>query len=76
MFFTDEETLALCSKDETEDFSFAPEAVAKPENSKQISEIIILANENLIPVTRAEGVRGSRAEHCRSTEELFSRWKV
>ncbi len=56
--FTDEETLALCSKDETEDFSFSPEAVVKPENSKQISEIIILANKNLIPVTPRGGGTG------------------
>ena len=45
--FIDEVTLKLCSKDETEDFSFAPEAVVKPSNTNQVSEILKLANENL-----------------------------
>ena len=56
--FVDEETLQLCSKDETEDFHFAPEAVVKPNNSKQISDILKLANENIIPVTPRGGGTG------------------
>ena len=56
--FTDEETIKLCSKDETEDLTFAPEAVVKPASAKQISDIIKLANENLIPVTPRGGGTG------------------
>jgi glycolate oxidase len=56
--FTDEETLALCSKDETEDLKFAPEVVIKPSSAKQISEILKLANESLIPVTPRGGGTG------------------
>ena len=56
--FIDEETLKLCSRDETEDFSFAPEAVVKPQNSKQVSDILKLANENIIPVTPRGGGTG------------------
>jgi len=56
--FIDEETLKLCSKDETEDFSFAPEAVVKPSNANQISEIMKLANGNVIPVTPRGGGTG------------------
>ena len=56
--FADEETLKLCSKDETEDFSFTPEAVVKPSNTKQISDILKLANEKVIPVTPRGGGTG------------------
>ena len=56
--FIDEETLKLCSRDETEDFRFAPEAVVKPQNSKQVSDILKLANENIIPVTPRGGGTG------------------
>jgi len=56
--FTDEETLKLFSKDETEDFSFTPEAVVKPSNTKQISEILKLANKKVIPVTPRGGGTG------------------
>ncbi len=56
--FIDEETLALCSKDETEDFRFPPEAVVKPLNTNQISEILKLANEKKIPVTPRGGGTG------------------
>jgi glycolate oxidase subunit GlcD len=56
--FIDEETLKLCSKDETEDFSFTPEVVVKPSSSKQISGILKFANEHLIPVTPRGGGTG------------------
>lgn len=56
--FIDEETLALCSKDETEDLSFSPEAVVKPADAKQISGILKLANEDKIPVTPRGGGTG------------------
>ena len=56
--FTDEETITICSKDETEDLTFAPEVVVKPSSTKQISDIIRLANEILIPVTPRGGGTG------------------
>ncbi|MGV8017736.1 MAG: FAD-binding oxidoreductase [Ignavibacteria bacterium] len=53
---TDAETLEKFSRDETEDLSFPPEVVVKPASAVQISEILKLANEHLIPVyTRGGG---------------------
>ena len=53
---TDAETLDKFSRDETEDLSFLPEVVVKPASAAQISEILKLANEHLIPVyTRGGG---------------------
>ncbi len=53
---TDTETLDKFSRDETEDLSFPPEVVVKPSSAQQISEILKLANEHLIPVyTRGGG---------------------
>lgn len=53
---TDAETLEKFSRDETEDLSFLPEVVVKPASAAQISEILKLANEHLIPVyTRGGG---------------------
>lgn len=49
--FTDEESLQKYSHDETEDLSFPPNVVVKPTNTKEISEIMKLANQYLIPVT-------------------------
>ena len=54
--FTDAENIDKYSRDETEDLSFPPEVVVKPGTSKEISEILKLANQNLIPVyTRGGG---------------------
>ena len=54
--FTDAENIDKYSRDETEDLSFPPEVVVKPGTSKEISEILKLANKNLIPVyTRGGG---------------------
>ena len=49
----DQQKLASYSHDEVadEEFSAMPEVVVKPNTSKQISEIMKLANESLIPVT-------------------------
>ncbi len=53
---TDTETLNNYSHDYTEDLSFLPEVVVKPANTQQISAILKLCNEQLIPVTpRAAG---------------------
>lgn len=54
--YTDTENLDKYSRDETEDFSFPPEVVIKPKTADEISKILRLANENLIPVyTRGGG---------------------
>jgi glycolate oxidase len=49
--FIDSAILSEYGHDETEDLLFIPEVVVKPRSSKEISEIIKLANEKLIPVT-------------------------
>ena len=49
--FNDEEVLFNYSKDETEDLSFLPEVVVKPETTAQISEIMKYCNNQNIPVT-------------------------
>jgi glycolate oxidase len=56
--FTDSESIEKFSKDETEDFLFPPEVVVKPLNAEEISKILILANENLIPVIPRGGGTG------------------
>ncbi|MFA7361733.1 MAG: FAD-linked oxidase C-terminal domain-containing protein [Candidatus Kapaibacterium sp.] len=54
--FTDSENIDKYSQDETEDLSFLPEVVVKPASANEISEILKLANHNLIPVyTRGGG---------------------
>lgn len=49
--FLDQETKVNYGSDETEDFSFPPEVVLKPNSSKEISQILILANKYKVPVT-------------------------
>jgi glycolate oxidase len=49
--FTDIETRNHYGHDETEDYVFPPSVVLKPANSKEISEILKIANEYKIPVT-------------------------
>jgi glycolate oxidase len=46
-----EEVLLEYSHDETEDLSFLPEVVVKPNTTKEISEIMIYCNSQNIPVT-------------------------
>lgn len=54
--FSDEENLDKYSRDETEDLSFKPEVIVKPETAEEISLILKLANEENIPVyTRGGG---------------------
>lgn len=55
---TDETTIKTFSEDETENLVFPPEVVVKPENANQVSEILKLANEFLIPVTPRGGGTG------------------
>lgn len=47
----DAETLELFSHDETENLRFFPEVVVKPRTVDEISQIMRLCNERLIPVT-------------------------
>ena len=49
--FLNDEIIKEYSHDETEDLSFLPEVVIKPEKAKEISEILIHCNKNNIPVT-------------------------
>jgi glycolate oxidase len=49
--FTSEEQRHAYSHDETEDLKFLPDVVVKPDNTKQISELLKFCNKHLIPVT-------------------------
>lgn len=55
---TEKETIDIFSKDETEDLIFPPEVVVKPSNADEISRIIKIANEFLIPVVPRGGGTG------------------
>lgn len=46
------------SHDETEDFSFLPDVVLKPGSASEISRIMMLCNQHLIPVTPRGGGTG------------------
>ena len=56
--FTDKETIDIFSKDETENYSFPPELVIKPSNAEEISAILQIANEYMIPVIPRGGGTG------------------
>ena len=56
--FKEKETIEEFSKDETEDLVFPPEVVVKPSNVNEISEIIKIANEHLVPVVPRGGGTG------------------
>ena len=47
----DEESLADYGHDETEDLSFPPDLVVKPDTTEQVSQILKYCNEHLIPIT-------------------------
>lgn len=49
--FIDEENLLKYGHDETEDLSFLPQIVLKPESTEQVSVIMKYCNENSIPIT-------------------------
>lgn len=46
------------SHDETEDYSFLPDVVLKPSSAEEISQIMRICNEHLIPVTPRGGGTG------------------
>jgi glycolate oxidase len=56
--FTDSDSIEKYSSDETEDLSFSPDVVIKPATVEEISKILKLANENLIPVIPRGGGTG------------------
>lgn len=49
--FTDIETRNYYGHDETEDYVFPPNVVLKPANAKEVSEILLIANDYKIPTT-------------------------
>jgi len=49
--FVDEESLSKYAHDETENLHFPPEVVVKPRTTEEISKIMKLCNEAIIPVT-------------------------
>jgi glycolate oxidase len=54
----DEESLKLYSKDYTENLSFNPEVIVKPQTTIQVSEILKVANLEMIPVVPRGGGTG------------------
>ncbi len=64
--FTDEETLDLCAKDETENLHFLPDIVIKPRTAEEISEVMKICNAHKIPVTprgAGTGLSGGALPH-------------
>ena len=49
--FLEKEVLEAYSQDETEDLTFVPEVVVKPESAEDISRILKFCNKHRIPVT-------------------------
>src|SRR5580765_2330011 len=47
----DEDTLALCASDETEDLVFAPEIVVTPRDTAAVAAVMRIAAEHHVPVT-------------------------
>src|SRR6478609_1697688 len=49
--FVDEEHRAEYGHDKTEDYQFMPDVVVKPASTQEVSDILKICNQNLIPVT-------------------------
>jgi glycolate oxidase len=65
-FFTDEESFAKYGSDETEKLHYAPQVVVKPRTAEEISKLLILSNQHLIPVTprgAGTGLTGGALPH-------------
>ncbi len=58
LVITDEENLKLFSRDYTENLSFNPEVIIKPNTAVQVSQIMKLANKYRIPVVPRGGGTG------------------
>ncbi|MFY0254683.1 FAD-binding oxidoreductase [Chitinophaga sp. 30R24] len=54
----DEEGLARYAQDETEDLHYLPEVVVKPDTTEQVSRIMQLCNQEVLPVTPRGGGTG------------------
>ena len=54
----DEESLARYGEDETEDLSFSPEVVVRPNETSQVSALLRLAGREKIPLTPRAGGTG------------------
>lgn len=64
--YTDEETLNIFAKDETENLHFLPDIVIKPRTAEEISEVMKICNEYKIPVTprgAGTGLSGGALAH-------------
>jgi glycolate oxidase len=65
-FFTDEESFVKYGSDETEKLHYAPQVVVKPRSAEEISKLLILSNQHLIPVTprgAGTGLTGGARPH-------------
>ena len=56
--FTDTENIEKYGKDETENLFYAPEVIAKPRTAQEISALLKICNEHIIPVTPRGGGTG------------------
>ena len=81
--FVDEESLSKYSHDETENLYFPPEIVVKPRTTEEISQIMKLCNDAIIPVTprgAGTGLAGAALAHkggvLLSTERLNTILKI
>ncbi|MBO9730552.1 MAG: FAD-binding protein [Chitinophaga sp.] len=54
----DEESMNRYAQDETEDLHYLPEVVVKPDTTEQVSRIMRLCNQELLPVTPRGGGTG------------------
>ena len=64
--FTDQESFEKYGRDETENLHYFPEVVAKPTSPQEISALLIICNEHLIPVTprgAGTGLSGGALPH-------------
>ena len=64
--YTDEETLDIFAKDETENLHFLPDIVIKPRTAEEISGVMKICNEYKIPVTprgAGTGLSGGALAH-------------
>jgi glycolate oxidase len=74
--FTDEETLNICAKDETENLHFLPDIVIKPRTAEEISAVMKICNEFKIPVTprgAGTGLSGGALPHVGGVVISFQR---
>jgi glycolate oxidase len=81
--FLDEESISKYAHDETENLHFPPEVVVKPKTTEEISSIMKLCNDAVIPVTprgAGTGLAGAALPHkggvLLSTERMNSILKI